>query len=174
LESLATWTGDDAAVFWTIVAAGAMVVGLVGVVVPVLPGLLLIWGAALVYGLAVGFGTVGWTVMAVLTILAGISVVKSFIVPRRAAAGSGASGWAQVGAVAGGVTGFFLIPVIGLVIGALAGIMVVELLLKGDWDDAWTATKGTAMGFGLSALIDLGLGMMMITAWSIWAGTVLL
>jgi hypothetical protein len=59
-----------------------------------------------------------------------------------------------------------------LVIGALAGLLAVEVLLKGNWDEAWTATIGTAKGFGISALIDLVLGLLMITFWSVWAATV--
>jgi uncharacterized protein YqgC (DUF456 family) len=174
VESLGLDSGQDAELFWTVVAALAMVAGLLGVVVPVLPGLLLIWGAALVYGLLVGFGTVGWIVITVLTVLAAISVIKGFIIPRRAAVRSGASPWAQFGAFVGGVLGFFLIPVLGVILGALGGLLAVELMLKGNWNDAWTATIGTARGFGVSALIDLGLGTLMIACWSIWAATVVL
>ena len=173
MDALGIGSGEDAEVFWTVVVAAAMAVGLMGIVVPILPGLLLIWGAAIVYGIAVGFSTVGWVVIGILTVLAVASVIKSFIIPRRAASESGASAWAQLGAVVGGVIGFFLIPVIGLFVGALAGLLAVEMLLKGNWDDAWKATVATAKGFGISAVIDFGLGMMMIACWSVWAATVI-
>jgi len=172
VESLGLDSGQDAELFWTAVVAVVMAVGLLGIVVPVLPGLLLIWGAAVVYGLLIGFSTTGWVVVGILSMLAVISVIKSIVIPRRAAAQSGASIWAQIGAVLGGVAGFFLIPVLGLVIGALAGLLAVEVLLKGNWDEAWTAAIGTAKGFGISALIDLVLGLLMITFWSVWAATV--
>jgi len=174
VEALGLDSGQDAALFWTVVVAAAMVLGLLGVVIPVLPGVLLIWGAALVYGFVVGFGTIGGIVLGLLTVLAMISVVKSIMIPRRTASRSGASVWSQLGAVAGGIVGFFVIPVLGLIIGALAGLLAVEFVLKGNWDEAWTATVGAARGFGISALIDLGLGMVMIACWSIWAATVLL
>lgn len=157
---------------WSLLAAIIMVVGLCGVVVPILPGLALIWITALIYGFVVGFETIGIAAMIVLTGLLVASIVKGFIVPRRTAAASGASGWAQLGGVVGAIFGFFIIPVIGVIVGALVGVLVVEFLIKGNWAEAWTATKGAAKGFGLSALIDFGLGLMMIGFWSIWAATV--
>ena len=172
VESLGLDSGQDAELFWTAVVAVAMVLGLIGTIVPVLPGILLIWGAAVVYGLLIGFTTTGWVVVGILSVLAVMSIIKSIVIPRRAAAQSGASIWAQLGAVFGGMVGFFIIPVLGLVIGALAGLLAVEVLIKGNWDEAWTATIGTAKGFGISALIDLGLGLLMIISWSVWAATV--
>ncbi len=157
---------------WSIIAAVVMVVGLAGVIIPILPGLALIWITALVYGFAVGFGVIGWVVMGVLTVLLALSFIKSMTVPRREAEAAGASGWAQFGGLVGAIIGFFTIPVVGIIVGALLGVLAVEMLLKGNWDDAWTATKGTAKGFGLAVLIDLGLGMAMIAAWSVWAATV--
>lgn len=174
VSPLPTALGEDAALLWTIVVAVAMVLGLLGVVLPVLPGLLLIWAAAIFYGFMVGFGTLGWTVVGLLTVLAVAGVIKSVAIPRRAATESGASGWAQLGAVVGGVVGFFIIPVFGLVIGALAGLLAVEYVLKGDWNEAMVAVRGTAKGFGLSVAIDVVLGIIMIAAWSGWAASVLL
>ncbi|MGB5757870.1 MAG: DUF456 domain-containing protein [Acidimicrobiales bacterium] len=157
---------------WSVLAAVVMVVGLCGVVIPVVPGLILIWITAAVYGVAVGFDTVGIAVMVLLSGLLVVSVIKGLVIPGRTAARSGASGLAQLAGVAGAVAGFFLIPVIGIVVGALVGVLATEYLVKGDWGEAWTATKGLAKGFGISALIDLGLGLMMITIWSVWAVTV--
>jgi uncharacterized protein YqgC (DUF456 family) len=54
----------------TVLAGILIAVGIAGVIVPILPGLLLIWGAALFYGLMVGFGFAGWLAMAVITALA--------------------------------------------------------------------------------------------------------
>ena len=174
MDSLATGFGEDAAVLWTIVVAVIMALGLMGVLLPVLPGLGLIWAAAVFYGFAVGFGTTGWIVVGIMTVLVVIGFIKSVVIPRRAAVESGASGWAQVGAVIGGVVGFFVIPVFGLILGALAGLLAVEYALKGDWNEALVAVRGTARGFGISIVIDLVLGAVMIAAWSVWAASVLL
>ena len=161
---------DD--LLWTTVAGLVMVVGLCGVVIPLLPGLALIWVAALVYGFAVGWGPGAFAVMVILSLLMTVSIVKSVVVPRRAAAGGGASGRAQLGGLAGAVAGFFLIPVVGVIVGALLGVLAAEFAIKRDWGEAWTATKATARGFGVSVLIDLGLGLVMIAVWGAWAATV--
>ena len=157
---------------WTLVAAVVMVVGLCGVVIPVLPGLTFIWATALVYGLLVGFETTGVVAMVLLSAVVAVSAIKGIVVPARTAEAAGASRLALLGGVVGAIIGFFVIPVIGVVIGALVGVLVAEYSMKGNWNDAWAATIGTAKGFGLSVLIDLVLGMIMIAIWSVWALTV--
>ncbi len=164
---------DGGDLLWTVVVGAVMVVGLGGVVLPVVPGLAMMGAAALVYGFAVGWTTVGVAVMVLLGLLVAVSLITGVMVPRRAAATSGASGWSQVAALVGAVVGFFVIPVFGLIVGALIGLLAVEYLRTDDWGAAWAATVATARGFGVSILIDLGLGMVMIVAWSVWALTVL-
>lgn len=162
--------GDE--VMWTLVVGVLLVIGLCGVVLPVAPGLVLMWAAALFYGFAVGWSSIGVGVMVALSILVMAGIVTGVVVPQRAAAESGASGMAQLGGVIGAIVGFFVIPVFGVIVGALAGLLIVEYARNDDWALAWAATKGTARGFGLSILIDLALGMAMLVLWSIWALTV--
>ncbi len=153
----------------TILVGVVMVVGLVGTVVPVLPGLLLIWSAALVYGLVVGFGPLGIAIMVMLSLLIVVALVKSILLPKRMADGHDVSRWSQVAAVLGGIIGFFFIPVFGVMVGALVGLLLAEYLNQGDWRRAWGAMVAVLKGFGLSTLIDIGLAMAMIGMWSIWA-----
>jgi len=159
--------------FTTLVAA-VMLVGLAGVLVPVLPGLALIWAAALVYGLEVGFGPGGVLVMVVLTILVGVGALLGVVLPKRAAAESGASGRTQLVGFVGAVIGFFAIPVVGVVVGALIGVLLAEYADKGNWPDARSATIGVAKGFGLSTLAQLAIGFTMIAVWTVWAATIVL
>ena len=71
--------------------AVAMAVGIVGTVVPVLPGLVLVWAAALMYGLVAGFGPVGAAAFVVITALALAGIVVGVVVPQRVSARGGAS-----------------------------------------------------------------------------------
>ncbi len=158
---------------WTIIAGLAMLIGLITTFVPVVPGLVVIWVSALIYGFAVGFGTIGIVSMFVLTGLVIASVLFSLIVPKKMSEDHGSSRAAQWGGLVGAVIGFFVIPVVGLIIGALIGVMAVELSVHKDWGVAWTSTKGLAKGFGVSALIDIGLGTAMVVVWAFWALTVL-
>ena len=159
--------------WWTFLAAIVMVVGLVGVALPILPGLLIILASAVAYGFAVGFGPLGFAVIGLHVILVIVSIITGVLLPKKEAELSGASKMSQFGGLVGAVAGFFFIPVVGIIVGALAGVVLVEYLSKGDWSAAWAATKGVAKGFGKSALADFGFGLVMMAAWSVWAVTVL-
>ena len=153
----------------TVLAAVVMIVGLAGTVIPFLPGLALIWATALVYGLLVGFGAVGISVMVLLTVIVAAGIVKSILVPRRMAEGHGVSGWSQVLALVGAVLGIVFIPFVGVLVGALVGLFVAELVNQRNWSAAARATVVVAKSFGVSTLIDVALAMLMIGLWSIWA-----
>lgn len=146
----------------------AMAVGLVGTVVPVVPGLGLVWLAALAFGLARGFGTEGVAAMAVITALAVAGTVAGVVLPRRAAGAAGAaptSLW--LGALLA-VVGFFAVPVVGLPLGGALGIYAGEHLRTGSAGAAWRATRATLAGFGLAALAQLGAGLLMVLTWGAW------
>jgi len=153
----------------TVVFALMMVTGLVGVLVPVLPGLLFMFFAALAYGLLVGFGTAGIAAISVIGVLTVAGVTVGFILPKRAADSAGTAQRSQLLGAVGAVIGFFVIPVVGLPIGALLGLLLGEYLDKGDIGVAWTATVELAKGFGLSALVQFGLGFLILLTWSAWA-----
>src|SRR5687768_15535861 len=100
-----------------------MGLGLVGTVLPFFPGLPLIWGAALVYGFNAGWDTSGIIGMSVITALMVAGITAKFALPARGAAETGAPrSTLLVGAVFGAI-GFFLVPIIGLPLGAVAGIL---------------------------------------------------
>ncbi|MEM9130915.1 MAG: DUF456 domain-containing protein [Actinomycetota bacterium] len=157
----------------TIVIGLVMVVGVLGTVVPFLPGVMLIWLAAVVYGFLVGFSPIGIAVLVVLTLLVAASVIKSVVVPRRAAEGHDVSRWSQLVAVLGAVVGFFVIPIVGVVIGALIGLFVAEYVHHREAGEAWGSTVAVAKGFGLSALIEIGIAVFMTAVWAAWALSVL-
>jgi uncharacterized protein YqgC (DUF456 family) len=122
--------------FATAIVLVLMLVGLIGTLIPILPGILLMWIAAVIYGFAVGFDVFSIGVLAVITILATVSVAVGIALPKRAATTSGASTSSQLAAGLGAVIGFFAIPVVGIVVGALAGIALAEWRDKGDWSAA--------------------------------------
>lgn len=159
---------------WTIFAAVLMVLGLGGVVIPLLPGLALIWVVALGYGLTVGFGAFGTATMVVLTVLLALSIVLGFVIPKRSTDAHGVSRISQVAALIGAIIGFFAIPIVGVPIGALIGVLLAERADKQDWQLAWQSTKALAKGLGLNVLAQLAIGMVMIAAWSAWAAVTLL
>jgi uncharacterized protein YqgC (DUF456 family) len=148
--------------------AVAMAVGLVGTIVPVLPGLALIGAAAVVYGVVEGFGVGGTIATAVIVALAIGGTVAGFVLPQRAAAGAGASRSSLLLGAVGGVAGAFAVPVVGVAFGGVVGIYLGERLRTGDHAVAWRATVATVKGFGIGALVQLGAGVAMVLTWITW------
>ena len=148
-----------------------MAVGAVGTIVPLVPGISLIWGAGLVYGLDRGFGTVGVVAFAVMTALAVAATVAGYVVPKRRATGAGAARATVWLGVTGAVAGFFLVPVVGLLLGGIVGIYVGERVRTGDSVAAWRATRATITGFGIAALVQFAAALGMIAVWAVWVIT---
>jgi uncharacterized protein YqgC (DUF456 family) len=145
-----------------------MVAGLIGTIVPLVPGLLIVWVAGLVYGLVEGFGTLGGVAFAVMTVLLVMGSAASYVLPHRAGVLAGAGKGSLRLGIVGAVVGFFVIPVLGLPIGAVAGVWLGERLRLGDWREAWGTTRRVVVGFGLGALAEFGAGALMFATWLIW------
>lgn len=151
-----------------VLIALVMVVGLVGTALPFVPGLPIVWLAALVYGLAEGFGTTGTIAFGLITVLAVVGIVGGIVLPHRHAAAKGAARSSVVAGALGAIVGFFVIPVIGLVIGGVVGIYAMEYRRTGDGAAAWSTTKTLLVGFGLGKLLELSAGILMVLAWIAW------
>lgn len=145
-----------------------MALGLAGVLVPFLPGLPIIWGAALLYGFMTRFGSLGWTAMAVITVLAAIGISASLVLPERAGAAGGASGPTRLFAGVTGLIGFFVIPVIGFPIGACLGVLLAQYRQTADPGEAVRATVAVIKGFGAGLVAELGAGFAMVLVWVAW------
>ena len=137
--------------------------GLVGIVVPVMPGSVLILGAVLVWALTAG-ATAAWTVFGVVTFLLALGAVVKYLVPgRRLQAGGVPNRTLLLGGLMA-VIGFFVIPVVGLFLGFVAGVYAAELARVGQ-QQAWPSTKQALLAVGLSVLIELATGLMAAVVW---------
>jgi uncharacterized protein len=142
----------------------AILVGLVGVLLPVVPGLLLCWGAVLVWAL-VERTAAAWTVLALSSLLLATSQVVKYLVPGRRLRSAGVP-WGSV--AAGGalaVVGFFAIPVVGALAGFVGGVYGAERLRLRTHAAAWPSTVRALQAVGLSVLIELVAGLLIGTAW---------
>jgi uncharacterized protein YqgC (DUF456 family) len=72
-----------------------------------------------------------------------------------------------LGSIAG-IIGFFVVPIVGLPLGAVAGVYLAEYLRTADPGTAWRSTKQVILGFGIGALFEMSAGVVMIVAWVIW------
>jgi uncharacterized protein YqgC (DUF456 family) len=153
-----------------IVVALVMVVGLVGVVVPVLPGLLVTWLAVVGWAVLDGGGAVRWFTVLVVGLTAVVAYVVATLVPGKRTADAGAPDWVVLVGLAGMVVGFFVIPVVGAIVGGIAGVWLAELSRTRDPRSAWTVTLATIKGFGIAVAIQFAGGLTMIAQWLIAVG----
>jgi uncharacterized protein YqgC (DUF456 family) len=145
-----------------------MLVGLLGLILPVFPGLVVIWLAALGYGISAGFGTAGWILFAIITVFMIAGSLVDNVLTLQQAHQTGASLVSILFAMLFGVLGNLVFPVLGGLVGALAALFLVEYIRRKNWREAMTATRGWAIGFGWAFVIRFLLGLMMIGLWIIW------
>ena len=142
----------------------AIAIGIVGVVVPVLPGALLVWAAIAVWALAVGSAT-GWAVLAVATLATGGAQVVKYLVPGRRLRGAGVPRRSIFVGVVLAVVGFFLIPVVGFFIGFPIGVYLEERRRLDRHESAWQSTRAALRAMGLSIVIELAAAVLAAAAW---------
>jgi uncharacterized protein len=148
----------------TVVVGLAIATGIVGIVVPVLPGALLAWAAIAVWALAVGSAT-GWAVLALATLVIGGAQVVKVLVPGRRLRDAGVSRRSIVVGVMLAVVGFFVIPVVGLFIGFPLGVYLEERRRLGGHVSAWRSTQQALRAMGLSIVIEVSATVIAAGAW---------
>ncbi len=146
-----------------------MLVGLLGVVVPVLPGLLLVWVAGLAWAWLDGGGAARWGVVAVMTVVLGTGTVLKYALPARSASVSGAPRSTVLLGALGAVVGFVVIPFVGLVVGGVGAVYLAELRRLGDAGAAWRSTRAVLVGVGIGMLVELTAGFVAVAVWVVGA-----
>ena len=148
--------------------AVVMAVGIAGTVLPFVPGILLVWAAGLVYGILAGFGAVGIAAFTAMTALMVAGKVAGIVLPARRGKASGAPRTSLLFAAVGAIIGMIVIPIVGLPIGAVAGVFLAERVRLNDWGRAWATTRAVIVGFGIGVLIEMAASVMMVGAWVLW------
>jgi hypothetical protein len=146
-----------------------ILVGMAGIVLPILPGLALIVGAVLVWAL-VEATPIAWVVFAICFGLGAAATVIKYLIPGRKLKESGIALSTMLIAMFGAVIGFFVIPVVGAPIGFMAGIYLIQWSRMGR-PEAWPATLRTAGAIALSIGIELAGGLLIFGVWlaaAIW------
>jgi uncharacterized protein YqgC (DUF456 family) len=152
--------GSVALLLW-ILAIGLVLIGIVGTVVPGLPGAVLVL-AGLVLGAWIdGFARVGWATLAGLVALTVAAYAFDFAATAIGARRFGTSWWGVLGALVGTLGGLFFGPV-GLVLGPFLGAFVAELIARRDLRDAGRAGLGAWLGLLLGTAGRLALVLAMV------------
>lgn len=144
-----------------LIAALIIVVGLIGLVMPAIPGPPILFGGLLMAAWIEDFAQVGWITLSLLGLLAIIAVITDFVAGALGAKRFGASGLAVLGATLGAIIGIFF-GLIGLLIGPFVGAVLGELSSGRTLDAASRAGIGATIGLLLGTAAKLALGIVMI------------
>ena len=146
------------------VPAVLILVGMVGIVIPVIPGLLLVLAGVFLWALDTGTA-LGWTVFGVAAVLWVAGVGLQYAVPGRRMRAAGVRRSTLVLAVLLGIVGFFVIPVVGGAVGFVLGIYLVELGHSRDRSDAWASTRAALKAVFMSMGIELLAALAIAATW---------
>jgi uncharacterized protein len=94
--------------------------------------------------------------------------IASYALPHRAGKGAGASSTSLRTGVLFAVIGFFVIPVVGIILGGVAGVYLGEYQRFRDPARAWRSTRQVLLGFGQGMLSEVACGVAMIVTWLVW------
>jgi uncharacterized protein YqgC (DUF456 family) len=151
----------DMHVLWYLLAAILILAGLVGTVLPALPGLPLVFAGMLLAAWADHFTRIGAWTIALLALLTIVSVVVDIAATALGAKRVGAGKGAMLGAAIGTLVGaFFAIP--GLILGPFIGAMAAELVRGRKLAHASKIGLGTWLGLAVGTALKIALAFAMV------------
>ena len=145
-----------------IVCLVVMLSGLVGIFLPLIPAVPLIWFACLAYGLFTNFKEINFNFLTVCAAFTIFSVVMDYVAGAFGAKKMGASRWGIIGAILGLIIGFIVGNILGLIIGPFVGALLFELIGGKNFKAASKAGLGTFIGYLGSAFIKIIIGVVII------------
>ncbi|WP_405775829.1 DUF456 domain-containing protein [Streptomyces sp. NBC_00859] len=150
---------------WQLVAVGlVMLLGLVGVMVPGVPGPAIVWAAAAWWALTDTTG-LAWGVLAGATAVLLLNQALRPLLPARRPRESGAPRRTVYTGGVAGVVGFFIVPVLGGVAGFIGGIYGAERVRLGSHRAGWASTRTVMRAIGTAVLVELLACLTVIGAW---------
>lgn len=148
----------------TIIAAILMIGGLLLSVLPFLPGPFMLWLISLVYAILTNFQFVTPLAMGVITLLMLIGTTKDIWMPILGMKTYGVTCSTALGMMIGGLVGTFAIPVpvLGTLLGAIGGAVLLELLSVGEMRRAFQAGGVALKSFILGMLTEFGFNLLIV------------
>lgn len=145
---------------WSAVIA-LMGLGIAGIVLPVLPGTVLIFGGILLGAWIDGFARISTWTVAVAAVLTVISVICDYVAAALGAKRVGASRQAVIGAMLGTVLGIFS-GLWGLIFMPLVGAAIGEYLVLRDLQRAGQVGMATWVGLLLGTAVKIAIAFTML------------
>jgi len=145
-----------------------MLIGLVGSLIPLFPGLLIMWLASLSFGFLHGWNPLGIVLFIVITVLFVLSTFVDNLFMGAGAYKGGAHWVSIVVALVAGIAGTIIFPPFGGIIAAPLAVFLVEFARVRDARKALRALTGMATGFGISYVVRFGMGLVVMALWWLW------
>ncbi|MDO5676719.1 MAG: DUF456 domain-containing protein [Propionibacteriaceae bacterium] len=139
-----------------LIAVLLTVVGVTGIVVPVLPGSLAVISGLLVWAIWGGSGAAGWLVFGLGAALVLVGMSAQYLITGRGLKKRNIPSRSVIIGLIAGVIGLFVLPFFGLPIGFAAGLLLSEWWRVRDWKKALTSSLGALKSVGLGMLVELG------------------
>ena len=149
-----------------LLVALAIAVGVLGILIPLLPGTLLVWAAIAVWAV-LERSTESWLVLGVVTVLLGTGVAVKYLWPARRMRAADIGGRTLAAGAVLGIVGFFVIPVAGLLLGFVLGVYLAELVQRRDQRRAWASTVHAVKGVALSVGVELVAALLATGVWAV-------
>lgn len=141
-----------------------VIIGILGIVVPVIPGLLVAVAGVLLWAAERG-GADSWTVFGIVAVIYLAGLALQFLVPGRRLKAQGVGTGTLLLALVIGIVGFFVVPVVGGPLGFVLGIFLVERVRSRDNTQAWVRTKHALHAVLTSLGIELAAGLLIAITW---------
>lgn len=148
-----------------------MIIGLIGVIFPIMPGIFMIWLGVFVYVWRFGFDVLSIWLFLFISLIVVVAGTSDLWLPIFGAQKAGAAKRTIITGMIGAIVGSILIPIpiVGTIVGYAVGILLGQYHKHRDWDDAWLASKGGLTGWGIATFIQFvgGILIIIIFAWTV-------
>jgi uncharacterized protein YqgC (DUF456 family) len=151
-------------ILFFILALIIMFVGLIGIVLPILPGLPLIFGAAVFFSVVTGFRYIGAQTIIIFACLTLVGMILDYVATSLGVKKMGGSTVGMIGAFIGMIIGLLILGagIVGFIIGAFIGAVVCELLIGKESHNALKAGFGSFIGFLAGGVLRFAIGVIMV------------
>ena len=141
-----------------VLAIIAIIIGIAGCFLPIIPGIPLAFAAVFLYAWYDGFVHITGFNLLVLATLTMLSMISDYVLIALGSRLTGSSKFSSIGAIIGALVGFFIIPPLGIIVFCFLGAMAAEYYLHQDTAKAWKAAIGATIGFFTGMIFKVALG----------------
>ncbi|MCA9917042.1 MAG: DUF456 domain-containing protein [Anaerolineales bacterium] len=146
-----------------------LLLGLIGTLIPIIPGVLLMWVIVFLYALVDGFTAVSTFSFIVISLIALITGTSDIWLTLFGTKKGGASVKSMLIGTVGALVGSFVFPIVGTIAGYIGGLLLGEYWRHGDWEIAKKAGIGGLAGWGIATIIQFigGIFIFVIFLWQV-------